>query len=67
MKVGDLRRMKETKSILDPDHARMSGKLFMIIRIYGGGWTDILVDGIIDAGWGMGFLLEHSEAIDARD
>lgn len=64
MKVGDLRRMRETKSIHDPDRARMAGKLFMIIRIYGGAGADILVDGIIDAGWDLGFLLEHSEAID---
>ena len=64
MRPGDLRRFKMTKNTYDSFHARMVGKCFVIVRVYGGGWIDILVDGVIDEGWGMSFLLTYTEAID---
>lgn len=63
MKPGDLYQFKMTKSIYDADHGQMVGKPFVIVSIYDGCWVDILVDGRLDTGWGQGFLLEHTEAV----
>ena len=63
MKPGDLRKFKDTKSIYDADHGQMVGKLFVVVSVYGGGWVDIMVEGVLDTGWGLGFLLEHTEPV----
>ena len=67
MKPGDLRRFK-TPIRFSTDSTLSTGRLFVVVNIpedRSGILVDMLVDGQLEEGWDLHWVLENSEPVDA--
>lgn len=67
MKAGDLRRFDDMSNSGNHDDRRVSGKIFMIVETGSlrddDCWANILIDGQIDKGWSLDWLVACSSRV----